>query len=238
MKLVLNRKRLADGGQMVEAHATFNSANELMIYDYIMPYTAYDGDTSVTPNQVQEFMKNAPAELTVRINSSGGDVGSALAIYNTLVEHGNVTTIVDGYAFSSAGWLALAGNNRQICNGGLFMMHNPWTYALINSEESIEQARGKWVAHRDSIVNIFKDRTELNEDEIRNMLQAETYLGAQDAVKKGLFHSVRNTTASTAMLNYVELPASVRNMVDIPRPDVQALTQRMLNIRRKMSISS
>lgn len=236
--LILNRKQLPSKDQMVESRVVFNSANELLVYDYIMPFKWSEEDTAVTPDTVVNFLKDAPKELTVRINSSGGDVGAALAIYNQLLEHGNVTTIVDGYAFSSAGWLALAGQNRQICNGGLFMMHNPYTIGQVNSLASVENLKQRWESHRDSIVDIFTSRTSLKADDVKNMMEAETYLGAQESVNKGLFHSVRNGRPETAILNCLELPEAARNKVELPRPDIEALNRRMLNIRRNFGSGS
>lgn len=238
MSLILNRKQLPSKDQMVETRAVFNSANELLVYDYIMPFKWSEDDTSVTPDQVINFLKDAPQELTVRINSSGGDVGSTLAIYNQLLEHGNVTTIVDGYAFSSAGWLALAGSNRQICNGGLFMMHNPYTVGHVNNLASIDNLKQRWESHRDSIVDIFTSRTSLKAEEVRNLMEAETYFGAQESVNKGLFHSVRNAKPETAILNCLELPETARNKVDLPRPEISELNRRMLNIRRNFGSGS
>lgn len=235
MVLVLNRKTLPSGEQM-ETRASFNAQNELLIYDYILPQKYYDGDTSVTPSDVLNFLKDAPAELTVRINSNGGEVGSALAIYNQLLEHrGTVTTIVDGYAFSSAGWLALAGSNRQICNGGLFMMHNPYMYEKIDSQASAENAAKRWTAHRDSIKNIFTSRTPLKEEEVIDMLDKETYLSASEAVSKGLFHSVRNGKPETAMLNCLEIPREALNKAQVETPDLQSLRMRVLNVRRNLA---
>lgn len=231
--LVLNRKSLPSGDTL-ECKVTFNASNELMIYDVIMPYKWSAEDTAVTPDQVLNFMKDAPADLTVRINSAGGEVGSALAIYNRLLEHpGKVTTIVDGYAFSSAGWLALAGADRQICNGGLFMMHNPYLYEKIDSLAKIENVKNRWESHRNSIVDIFTTRTSMKADEVADLMEAETYLSAQEAVDKGLFNSVRNGRPETAILNCLDIPAAAVNKADIPRPDVQALRLRALNLRKK-----
>lgn len=238
MVLVLNRKQLPSKDQMVETRAVFNSANELLIYDYIMPFKFSEDDPAVTPDQVINFLKDAPKELTVRINSSGGDVGSALAIYNQLLEHGNVTTIVDGYAFSSAGWLALAGNNRQICNGGLFMMHNPSTVAFVDSLQAIENCKQRWEAHRNSIIDIFTSRTPLKREDVSDMMEVETYLGAQDAVGRGLFHSVRNVRPDTAILNSFALPEAALSKADIPKPDLTDLNRRMLNLRRKFGVDN
>lgn len=234
--LVLNRKPLPTGDTL-ECKLSFNNANELMIYDVIMPQKWYDGDTCVTPSQVLDFLKDAPSDLTVRINSSGGEVGSALAIYNRLLEHtGSVTTIVDGYAFSSAGWLALAGKERQICNGGLFMMHNPYLYEKIDSLSKIENVKNRWESHRNSIVDIFTSRTSLKAEEVTNLMEVETYLSASEAVDKGLFHSVRNGKPDTAILNCLHIPDAVKNKVEIDVPDVQALKLRALNLRKKFML--
>lgn len=234
--LVLNRKG-TPSGETLECRVTFNQSNELMIYDVIMPQKWYDGDTSVTPTEVVDFLKDAPADLTVRINSSGGEVGSALAIYNRLLEHpGKVTTIVDGYAFSSAGWLALAGSDRQICNGGLFMMHNPYLYARIDSLQEIDNVKNRWESHRNSIVDIFTTRTKMKSDEVTNLMAAETYLSASEAVDKGLFNSVRNGKPDTAILNCLHIPDAARNKVSITLPDVAVLKSRALNLRRNFLV--
>lgn len=235
--LVVNRKPLGSGDRVLEARVAFNSSNELMIYDDIMPFKMYAEDTAVTPSDVLNFMKDAPTDLTVRINSSGGEVGSALAIYNRLLEHpGKVTTIVDGYAFSSAGWVALAGSDRQICNGGLFMMHNPYMYEKIDSESSAQNALNRWKSHRDSIVNIFTSRTSMTAEDVQNLMSKETYLSAQESVEKGLFNSVRNMKPETAMLNSLSIPKEALNKAHMERPDLKSLKLRTLNLRKNSHI--
>ena len=234
--LVLNRKALPSG-QLLECRLAFNQAKELEIYDVIAPYKFYEGDTAVTVGDVTNFLSEAPqGDLTVRINSSGGEVGSALAIYNRLLEHpGKVTTVVDGYAFSSAGWLALAGSDRQICNGGLFMMHNPYMYARIDSLKEVANAQARWESHRDSIVDIFTARTPVARETIINMMEAETYLSASESVDKGFFHSVRNVRPDTAMLNCLSIPETVKDKytADNTEMDTMWLQLRMRNIKSK-----
>lgn len=233
MTLVLNRKALPTGDTL-ECRVSFNQANELMIYDIIMPQKFHEGDTSVTPTDVMNFMKDAPKDLTVRINSSGGEVGAALSIYNKLIEHqGNVTTIVDGYAFSSAGWLALAGKDRQICNGGLFMMHNPYLYAKIDSLNELDNVKNRWESHRNSIVDIFTTRTPMKKEDVSNLMAAETYMSATEAVERGLFNSVRNARPDNAILNCLDIPVHAKNKAEIAQVDISALQLRAMNLRRK-----
>lgn len=230
--IVLNSKPL-DGSRTLQTTAAFNN-DELCIYDSIVSEKWNPEDPYVTPDEVINFLKDAPSELTVRINSSGGEVGAAMAMYNRLLEHkGTVNTIVDGYAFSSAGWLALAGANRQICNGGLFMMHNPYMYEVIDSLASIDAAKNRWEAHRNAIVNIFTSRTSMGAEEVQNLMQATTYYGAQEAVDKGLFHSVRNAQPQNAMLNCLKVPTEALNKAIMPEaPDLSELRRRALNARR------
>lgn len=230
--IVLNSKPL-DGSRTLQTTAAFNN-DELCIYDSIVSEKWNPEDPYVTPDEVINFLKDAPSELTVRINSSGGEVGAAMAMYNRLLEHkGTVNTIVDGYAFSSAGWLALAGSNRQICNGGLFMMHNPYMYEVIDSLASIDAAKNRWEAHRNAIVNIFTSRTSMKAEEVQNLMQATTYYGAQEAVDKGLFHSVRNAQPQNAMLNCLKVPTEALNKAIMPEPpDLSELRRRALNARR------
>lgn len=231
--LVLNRKQLPSGEQMLETRVSFNSANELEIYDYIMPTKWGESDTSVTPNDVMNFLRNVTGDITVRINSQGGEVGAALAMYNRLLEHqGKVTTIVDGYAFSSAGWLALAGSDRQITNGALFMMHNPYMYERIDSEKSAQNAAARWVAHRDSIVNIFTSRTPMKDTEVKDLMDKETYMSAQESVKQGLFNTVRDGRPDTKILNCLNIPAEALNKAIVERPELSEIRRRVLNIRR------
>jgi len=229
--LVLNRKRMPTGDTL-ECTLALNASDELMIYDVIMPQRYDELDTAVTPADVMNFLKEAPKDLTVRINSSGGEVGSALAIYNQLLEHpGKVTTIVDGYAFSSAGWIALAGEDRQICNGGLFMMHNPYMYARIDSAKEMTNISNRWESHRKSIVDIFTSRTSMKAEEVSNLMEVETYLSASEAVGKGLFHTVRNGKPQTSLLNCLSLPEQALNKVVIDKPELTELRKRALNLR-------
>jgi ATP-dependent protease ClpP protease subunit len=219
---------------MLECRVAFNDSKELMIYDIIMPFKHSPDDPSITPDQVLNFMKDAPEELTVRINSAGGEVGAALAIYNRLMEHkGVVNTIVDGYAFSSAGWLALAGTNRQICNGGLFMMHNPYLYERIDSLAKLDAVKNRWETHRNSIIDIFTTRTPMKAEEVQNLMEVETYMSASESVDRGLFHSVRNGKSDTAILNCLHIPEAAMNKADVPRPDLTAIRLKALNLKKK-----
>jgi ATP-dependent Clp protease protease subunit len=214
--IVLNRQRVGD--KFIEQRLTVNAeGNSFEMYDYIMP-NGY-GDTYVSPDKVVDFMSVANGDIEFRISSKGGEVGSALVMYNRIKAYnkGSVTTIVDGYAFSSAGWVAMAGKKRVINTGGLFMMHNPMMYPEIKSQADIESVASQWNEHRNSILNIFEESTGLDRDTLSSMMDKETYLSADKAVEMGFFNSRGSEQANTSALNFFRdsLPAHVtENLVD------------------------
>jgi hypothetical protein len=131
----------------------------------------------------------------------------------------------------------MAGSDRQICNGGLFMMHNPYLYAKIDSLNEIKNVQNRWESHRNSIVDIFTTRTSMKADEVQNLMEVETYMSASEAVAKGLFNSVRNSKPDTAILNCLHIPDAVKNKADViiaqnPPIDMSALKLRALNLRK------
>jgi len=94
-----------------------------------------------------------------KFNSKGGELSYSLAVYNTLLEYsGKVTTIVDGYAYSCAAWVLLAGEDRQITTGGIVMIHNPVINAVINAVGSDEYSKGDWRSAGILIPEVMIDR--------------------------------------------------------------------------------
>ena len=181
------------------------SGNTIEIYDFIVPFKVDEDDPAITVQDVTNTLDEASGDITIRINSRGGEVGTALAIYNRLkaYDKGKVTAIVEGHAFSSAGWIPMAADNREIATGGIFMAHNPSFLAEIDSLDSIESAKNKFTANHTSIVNIFEEATGLSSEEITEIMAKETFLSAEDAVNKGFFHKVHDSQAAKlAVLNY------------------------------------
>lgn len=212
--LVLNRQRVGD--KFIEQRLTWNASNdEFEMYDYIMP-NGYGSDY-VSPDRVMDFLNEANGDITFRISSKGGEVGSAMIMYNRMKAYnkGTITTVVDGYAFSSAGWVAMAGSKRVINTGGLFMMHNPMMYPEIRSEQDIENVANQWKEHRNSIVDIFHESTSMPKEEILNLMDKETYLSADKAVEMGFFTNKGSEAANTSALNCFReiLPEHVQNQI-------------------------
>jgi ATP-dependent protease ClpP protease subunit len=129
-------------------------------------------------------------KINVRINSTGGAVIDGLAMFNAIqninknVAGVSVDTHIDGVALSAAGWVALAGKNIYMVEYGQFMMHNP--YCENNSPEMVPAIK----AFTDSIVTIFKSKMNKSEVEIKQMMNAETWLGAEECLNLGIITKI------------------------------------------------
>lgn len=235
--LVLNRS--AAGPNSTVACVLNVDGNTLELYDTIIGERYYPEQAGTTAEDVTNFMKDLHGDLLVRINSRGGDVGAALTMVNRLKDYsgGNVTTLVDGYAFSAAGVVAQAGKVRKICRGGIFMIHNPRMYPEIKSLEDLDSVKNNWLAHQSSILSIFEGRG-VNIDKAKKLMEKETFLSAEDAVTAGFFDEVHDSAANYAALNLLpveNLPEEFRSRLRQPGGNAvtNALLARRLRAQRK-----
>lgn len=132
-------------------------------------------------------------QVNLRINSPGGDVFSGRAMATAITNHGNVTAYIDGLAASAATYVALAAKQVHIADGAMFMIHNAWSLAygnktdMRNTADLLEKIDG-------TIVKDYVKKTNLDESEITAMMDAETWLSAQEALDKGFVDSIFNGT--------------------------------------------
>lgn len=123
--------------------------------------------------------------VTVYINSPGGDVFAGADIYTMLREHkGKVTVKVTGIAASAASVIAMAGNPVLISPVGNLMIHNPWTYAAGNAKDLDHWAE---VLREigEGLINAYAEKTGKSRTEIETLLEGETYMNAQTAINEG-----------------------------------------------------
>lgn len=124
-------------------------------------------------------------EITVRINSPGGDVFDGVTIYNRLKQHkAKIIVHIDGLAASIASIIALAGDEIYIGDGALFMIHLPWTFAMGNRME-LDNTVNRLMDVEEQLISIYAKKTGLDRAEIKAMLEAETWLDADQAIEKG-----------------------------------------------------
>lgn len=135
-------------------------------------------------------------DVTIHINSTGGEVYAAIAIYNKIRSFtGNVTVIVDGIAASAASVIAMAGKTVKMASGALFMIHDPsvvmWDAVQLDDVKKIEN----WLeGTTKAIAGIYARKTGKSEDEIREMMRSETWMTDQEAVENGFADEVEDGT--------------------------------------------
>lgn len=164
---------------------------ELYIYGNIEPKTWIDDWLGTGKEKTDAFtLKDALAQvdtpnLTVRINSYGGDVSEGLAIYSLLSEFkGHLKTIVDGFACSAASVIFMAGQERVVPENGLLMIHNAWTEARGDSNTMKKVAEDLEKITQPSL-NIYTSKTKLTEEEIKEKMDREEWITSQEAYEWG-----------------------------------------------------
>ncbi|MFL1695621.1 head maturation protease, ClpP-related [Weissella kandleri] len=139
--------------------------------------------------------------INVSINSPGGSVFDGVAIYNMLKNHkAKINVVVDGLAASIASVIAMAGDTLTMNTGSMLMIHNPWTIAQGNSKDLRETA-DTLDKLRDNILSIYTDKTGLNEDDVKQLMDAETWLTSEEAFKQGWVDSTNEQIAVAASID-------------------------------------
>ncbi|EMB2530677.1 hypothetical protein L364_02861 [Klebsiella pneumoniae MGH 18] len=151
------------------------------------------------------------ADVTVNINSPGGDMFEGLAIYNLLREYeGHVTVKVLGIAASTASIIAMAGDDIQIGRGAFLMIHNCWLYAMGNRHDFAELAQSL-EPFDTAMADIYAARSGLDIAAVQKLMDAESYIGGSDAVAKGLADSL---LSADAVSDGDESPAAALRKLD------------------------
>lgn len=134
--------------------------------------------------------------IDVYINSYGGDVAEGLAIYNALKRHkAKIRTHVDGFACSIASVIFMAGDERIMPSTSCLMIHNPWTVTAGNAKELRKQAEDLDVIGECSI-NAYMEHVNISEDELKELLDNETWLSSKEAVELGFATEVDESEES------------------------------------------
>ena len=142
-------------------------------------------DDDVTPQLFKDELLAGEGDVTVWINSPGGDCVAAAQIYNMLMEYkGNVTVKIDGIAASAASVIAMAGTTVLMSPVSMMMIHNPMTLALGDKSE-MEKAIDMLEAVKDSIINAYEIKTGLSRAKISHLMDEETWMDAHKAVELG-----------------------------------------------------
>lgn len=138
------------------------------------------------------------ADVTVNINSPGGDFFEGLAIFNLLREHpAKVTVKVMGLAASAASVITMAGDEIRMGAGSFLMIHNAWAVAIGNRND-LRAAADVLEPFDGAMADIYAARSGQDRKAVVKMMDAESWLGASDAVAKGFADGVEDMPAPAA----------------------------------------
>ena len=187
---------------------------ELTIYGYIGE-SYYDDSTSA--KQVDEALSNLEGyDLHINLNSGGGSVFDGISIYNRLKNHdGKVTVSVDGYACSAASIIMLAGDEVIMQNGALAMIHEASSWVIGNKRDMRKEA-DLLEKIEDSIVDIYAENTSLSREELRSMMDEETWFNGEEAVKYGFatsYNSNKKDDKDAEIENLRKELAEIKNAI-------------------------
>lgn len=160
------------------------------------------GEPYASPNKFrQELKEHKGKNITVWIDSWGGDVFAGAGIYNALMEHkGNVTVKVDGKAVSAASIIAMAGTEILMSPASIMMIHNPWT-KQVGEAKDMRQAADVLDEVKEAIINAYELRTGRTRQEISNLMDRETYMSAKTAIAEGFADGILYTDSPEPVQN-------------------------------------
>ena len=136
--------------------------------------------------------------IHLRINSPGGSVVEGTAIYNALRRHkGGVTVHIDALAASMASVIAMSGSPVYIADNALLMIHNPWTVSMGESKDLRKEA-DLLDKLKSTLVNAYTRKTGMDQAQVAEMMDAETWLDAVEAVALGVADAIEEGVAAAA----------------------------------------
>lgn len=153
----------------------------------ILLYSLIEGGTTAA-KVIKSLQSNPSGNITLRINSDGGEVFDAIALYNYLKDK-HVTVIIDGMCASAASIVAMCGERIIMKSSSMMMIHNPVTFAfgdssdMKNAAEMLDKVTG-------IIEDIYQAKTGLQGEEILEMMNAQTWMTPQEALEHGFCDEV------------------------------------------------
>lgn len=148
--------------------------------------------------------------LTIRINSCGGSVSEALAIYSLLADcPKHKITKVDGFACSAASVIFMVGDERIVPESGLIMIHNAWSEAS-GDANALRKAADNLEIITSPSLEIYASKTKLSKEKLKEMMAEETWITSQMAFEYG-FATILNKDPAMQSTNPTML---VKNLVD------------------------
>lgn len=147
-------------------------------------------EESVSASDIDRALREAKGDLIIHLNSPGGDAFDGIAIYNRLKQYdGKVTIYVDGWACSAASVIAMAADELIMGLGSMMMIHEAWSIVL-GSKRDMRKEADILEQLEEGIIDIYMTKANVSREEIRQMVDDETWFSAQEAVDIGFATSI------------------------------------------------
>ena len=177
------------------AQATGDNEATIWLYDAIVSDDYWGGVSALTLGKALAEHRDK-ATIHLRINSPGGDVFAGRAMEVLLAEHpAKIVTHIDGYAASAASYVALAGAERIISPGGMFMIHKAWTLAWGNADD-IRKTAALLDQIDETLVATYVTKTGQPAEQLREWISAETWLTAEQSLEYGFATAISGQEAT------------------------------------------
>ena len=198
------------------------NSRELVINGVIAEDSWFDDE--VTPKLFEEDLNAGSGDITLWINSPGGDCFAAATIYNMLMKYpGKITVKIDALAASAASVIAMAGDQLMMTPVSMLMIHNPTTVTCGESED-FEKVKNMLDSVKESIINAYMTKSKkLTHDEISNLMDGETYIDAKKAIELGFCDEIVER-ADYGPLNVKNLTGTQFNVKKYQQAIVNKLT--------------
>lgn len=177
-------------------------------------------DDSVSAADIDNALKSINGDIVINLNSPGGDAFDGIAIYNRLKKHdGKITINIDGWACSAASVIAMAADELNMGMGSMIMIHEASTIVW-GSKTDMRKEADVLDNLEDGIIDIYMTKANVEREEIRNMVDAETWFSAQKAIEIGF---------ATAASSTVEDNEEITNL----KSQMQAIQNELDQIKNK-----
>ncbi|MEX1550440.1 head maturation protease, ClpP-related [Enterococcus sp. C50] len=198
-----------------EIKQSTNDEADVFIFGEIVSYKWDDADTTAASFQKDLKALGEVNQINLHINSPGGSVFEGIAIGNMLKQHkAKVTAYVDALAASIASVIVASCDKVVMPENSMLMIHNPWTFSVGNAKELRKQANDlDKIAESSVITYLNKAGEKLTEEKIKQVMDEETWLSAQDAYDLGLCDVVESTNQIAASISK-KLFAAYQNVPD------------------------
>lgn len=172
-----------------------------------------------SPNAFKEALaEHKGKNITVWIDSWGGDMFAAAGVYNALKEHkGKVVVKIGGKAVSAASVIAMAGDEVLISPVGIMMIHNPWTWASGEAKD-MRHVADVLDEVKETIINAYQLKTQRSRNKISQMMDEETWMSAKKAVAEGFADGILYTgedAEPVAQNSFIFSRMAIQNSVSV-----------------------